>query len=115
MEGDLQILANVVAEVDGELGLDNEVLGVGLPDFMSNELLGCEIDAFGVGFPDFISAKDTDRLLIVLCGVVCRLNGSFGVIIKDVRLVLNKGMRMLESCLKLCLIIGVPMTSGAPS
>ena len=114
MEGDLQILANVVAEVDGELGFDNEVFGVGLPDFTSNEL-GCEIDAFGVGFPDFISAKDTERLLIVLCGVVCRLNGSFGVIIKDVRLVLNKGMRMLDSCLKLCRIIGVPMTSGAPS
>ena len=64
----IKINLQIFARVLGEFGWDTELLGVGLPDFMSKEL-GLEIEVFGVGLPD-LKSNETDRLLMWLWGVV---------------------------------------------
>ena len=64
----ININLQIFARVFGEFGWDTELLGVGLPDFMSKEL-GLEIEVFGVGLPD-LKSNETDLLLMWLWGVV---------------------------------------------
>ena len=64
----IKINLQIFARVFGEFGWDTELLGVGLPDFMSKEL-GLEIEVFGVGLPD-LKSNETDLLLMWLWGVV---------------------------------------------
>ena len=68
-----KVYLHIFARVFGEFGWDTELLGVGLPDFISKEL-GLEMEVFGVGLPDLIS-NETERLLMWLWGVVWWLLG----------------------------------------
>ena len=81
----IKIYLQIFARVVGEFGWDTELLGVGLPDFISAKELGLEMEVFGVGLPD-LKSNETDRLLMWLWGVVWWLlgwlNGFFGVAIK---------------------------------